>query len=779
MAQRAPFPLNSAAHGALAQGRAGADWVTLFQGWARLTTDRFGAITGGSYEGFYAGDTRFLSRFRLLANGKPLKHTFSAQISATEWCGMFLESGSPEPGNPAGGSRPGGSTELRVLRAVNGGWDESILVRNNGSEARRLELAIEIVCPIGEGLLGLVPEVRWRDGEPTLSYERRFGFRRRAPTPELSGLYGARAPRDGDEVRRALELAVSVAKNGAAGALDGQLLEIDTGEETRLRAIFELPPGREVELKLRFQVELDKTRLASRSGARTGPLPRPERSSSQPRTRIQTGNSTLNLILGQAERDLEALALPLTPGDERGTSVFNAGIPRYMGLFSRDILTTALQSSLYNPRALREAVEGLALFKGKRTDPWRDEEPDQLPHEVRMNPEAALGETNRELYYGDVVATPFWLVIALVSYLWEGDRELLVRQRATIQSCCDWIERRLARGNGFVYYAPGTSEGNRHHAWKDSGDAIVDRHGRVAVPPLATSEVQGFCHLALLAGAELNLALGEISRAGRLLGQARALKRRFNEAFWLEDLNYFAVALDGDGRRIDSISSNPGHCLGCGIIAREKVAPVVARLMSEELFSGWGIRTLSSDNPAFDPYSYHRGSVWPVENATFAGGFRLCGYDEHCARLIEAQLATATVFPSMRLPEVLSGHARGDTYPIPGLYEDSNPLQAWSVSAIFFFLLVLLGIRPVAPLGVLEVRPYLPEWLPWIELRGLRVGTSVVDLRFWRDARGRSRWRVLSKAGTLRILDEPAELNAEAALLSRLSGAIRGLWKSA
>jgi glycogen debranching enzyme len=423
---------------------------------------------------------------------------------------------------------------------------------------------------------------------------------------------------------------------------------------------------------------------------------------------------------------------------------------------------------------MEPALARIGAYRGVAWDAWRDEEPDRIPHERRLNPRAATGASNRELYYGDVVSTPFWIVTLAATYNWTGERALLARHRDTLDACCRWLERKLDEGGGFVYYAPADADGaglNRHHAWKDSGDAIVDGRGRIRVPPLAAVEVQGYAYLALLSAAEIALAHGRLARARSLAARAADLKRRFDAAFWMPSERYYALALDGEGRQVDAITSNVGHCLGTGILDDSKLAHVAHRLLAPDLFSGWGVRTLSASNPAYDPFSYHRGSVWPVENATIAAGLALAGRTAEAQRQIGAQLGLATLFPSMRLPEAISGHARSEDHPVPGLYPQSNLLQAWSVSALALFLQVLLGIRAFAPLRTLLVKPALPEWLPWVELRGLAVGAAEVDLRFWRDARGRSRWKVLSKRGRLLVLEQPPHLAPDATLARRLRDA--------
>jgi glycogen debranching enzyme len=482
----------------------------------------------------------------------------------------------------------------------------------------------------------------------------------------------------------------------------------------------------------------------------------------------------INEILARAAGDLDALWLPTLGAPDHFPAGLNAGVPRYIGVFGRDILTAGWQASLRSSRYNEDALARIALYRGVKRDDWRDEEPDRILHERRANPNAELGRSNRELYYGDVAATPFWVVTLASAYNWNGSREFLRSQVPTLDGCVRWIRRKLREGQGFVYYAPRSSEPNRNQGWKDSGDAIVDARGRVYVPPLAVAEVQGYCFLALLSAAELALSLRRTDEARALYREAMELRRRFNAAYWLPREKFVALALDAEGRPVDGVGSNAGHCLGCGILEREKAAHVARRLLADDLFSGWGIRTLSTQNPAYDPFSYHRGSVWPVENATISAGLRLCGFDEEAAKVIGAQFSAAACFPALRLPEVLSGHERSAERPLPGLYPEANLLQAWSVSSIFFYLWVLLGLRPFAPLRTLLLKPWLPEWLPWVEVEDLRVGDAVVSLAFRRTERGTVRWKVLEKRGRLLILEQPLEL-AGAGLGRRLRDAFRSV----
>jgi glycogen debranching enzyme len=754
-------------------GRTDPDLVSLFRGWSCLTTAPHGEIPGGRLQGFFAAGTLLMDFYRITVDGRTPRCTFSAPLAADRWSGIFIVPDSAREGDLPPGTVPRGSLEMTIDRQVNGAWMETLTVRNNASEARPVEVVLEWKCPVADPQseesrskdapkverAGLRPIVRRTGGLLGLRYERRFGRRRRAPTDELRRLLGKDAPKDGDPVERSLEIRLS-----ARPATRPRIRVID-GDRTRLVFRRRMPARGAWTLRMELLPIVDGFPLT--------PWTRPPSG----RTRIQTGNADLNQILSTAAEDLEALELPALgpPGSVgRIPPALIAGVPRYIGVFGRDLLTAGWQASLLSVRYLEDALSRTAMYAGVKRDDWRDEEPDRILHERRWNPNAALGRSNRELYYGDVAATPFWIITLASAYNWTGERSLLERHAGTLEACTRWVRRKLLEGAGFVTYDPRSTEPNRNQGWKDSGDAIVDARGRVHVPPLAVAEVQGYCFLALLAAAELALARRDAAGARELYREAMDLRKRFNEAFWMPRERFFAMALDGRGRRVDGIGSNAGHCLGCGIIDREKAPHVAARLLSPEMFSGWGIRTLSSDNPAYDPFSYHRGSVWPVENGTISAGLRLCGFHDDAVRVIAAQLAAAAWFPGLRLPEVLSGHARTPETPVPGLYPEANLLQAWSVSSVLFFLWVLLGLRPVAPLRTLLVKPVLPG-LPWVELSDLRVGESQVSLAFWRTDRGEVRWKILEKKGRLFVLEQPLELDPAATVGRRLRDLARSV----
>ncbi|MFL5813980.1 MAG: amylo-alpha-1,6-glucosidase [Bdellovibrionia bacterium] len=790
----AKMPLVSALHGTCGQGNTDPDILTLFKGWARLSTDPLGQLTGRPLQGFFFAGARIVTQYRLRANGKTLSRTFSIQGSANEWCGVFLVPDTLTQGTLSDLEVAEGSVEVSIRRHLNNEWLETIRVRSHSSTPRHVNLELELACPVWDvefeeemkvenesrhGVsnfeAGLLPDVRWEDGLPALTFERSFGFRKNAPTEELAALLGNHSPKNGDEIKRGVHITLGLDNPEGCEAH----VDLVPGKLSTLKLSTVLAARAWVELSVRFQptVNGDKAVDQSPGSNRIAPLPRDKSDHPRADTTIRTGNSTLNQIIAQAQVDLELLKL--SPDLNHGpaqASTFSAGVPRYIGVFGRDTLTTAWQAALFSPRFLEPALALTGNLRGVQSNPWRDEEPDRILHERRLNPLAALGESNREVYYGDVASTPFWIVTLAAAYNWTGDHGLLERHAKTFEACVRWMRRRIREGNGFIYYAPalpGVPGCNPNQAWKDSDDAIVDAQGRNRVPPHAAAEIQGYCYLAFISAGEIALALGRVREARQYFREASSLKKRFNQAFWMPGKNFFALALDGQGKQIDAIASNAAQCLGSGIIDQDKLESVVHRLFSPEMFSGWGIRTLSSDNPAFDPFSYHRGSVWPVENSTIAGGLAVCGFVRETMDLLGSQFALATLFPSMRLPEVISGHERSEEYPVPGLYPQANLLQSWSVSAISLYLQILFGIRPVAPLKTLLIKPILPDWLPWAEIHDLKVGKASVSLRFWRDRKGRSHWRVLKRKGFLMILEQPPELSLKATKIQRLTDALR------
>jgi glycogen debranching enzyme len=768
------LPPIGASFGLSAEGRSQPLGTTLFRDWTRLTSDEHGEMQGAPLQGFYAANTQFLTHYGIKVNGEPVSHRFSSQLSANEWSttGAVLNSG--DSGNLKQGTLPCGSIEIRILRRIDQGWTELIYVKNNGVPSRKIKVEISFCCPIRDDQFaeemktnekqpwkGLVPKAREDDDSLSFRFERDFGKRRSAPTRELEKMYGASAPQNSTRVTRSLEVRVLPKAGGPR-----MHVQLKPGKISRILAEATLSARGELCLELGFSPWIDETCLPAPRLTQLEPLPRESSLLPQSGLQIRTSHSLLNQVLSQAQVDLRALRLPIFGETQRDDAplAYNAGIPRYLGLLGRDNLVIGLQSAVFGLEMHESILLRLALLQGVRRDPERGEEIGRFPHERRLNPYSEAGKINRELYYGDVSSPPLWILLLSNLYQWTGDLEVLKKHRATLLKSCDWILKRLTEGKGYIYYAPaipGKADQNRNQAWKDSGDAIVDDQGRIQVPPLAVAEIQGYTYQALKEAQELLVILNSNDsdeKHADLLREAAGLKARFNRDFWDEERKIYALALNGQQKRVAAIASNMGHCLGTGIFDETRVSEVVASLMSEEMFSGWGIRTLASNNPGYDPFSYHRGAVWPVENALIANALGKFGYHPEAQRVMTAQLAAAGLFQHFRPPEVLSGHPRTPQNPTPGIYNFGNPFQAWSVSALAQHLQTLLGISPRADRGELYLDPHLPEWLEWVELRNLTIGKSRVDLRFWRDPAGLSHWQVLQGAGGLSVRSGAAPL---------------------
>jgi glycogen debranching enzyme len=457
--------------------------------------------------------------------------------------------------------------------------------------------------------------------------------------------------------------------------------------------------------------------------------------------------------LNQAKYDLAALRLHDLDHGPRAWTVA-AGLPLYLALFGRDSLGASWQASLLGPEMMTGALIELAQRQGTQTNDWRDEEPSRMLHEAHTGPVPSLCYDPRSRYYGSATTSSFYPFAVSELWHWTGDKELILPLIGPSLRAMAWKETR--RRGGFYQYQTHSEQGVKNQSWKDSGDAIVYADGSQVRAPIGTCEEQAFVYIGKIHMAELMWWFDEQDTAKRFHREAEELKKRFNEAFWMEDEGFFAMGLDPKDRQIRSIGSNAGHCVAAGIVDKSLIERTAQRLMQEDLFTGWGIRTLSSKNPAYNPFSYHRGSVWPVEQGAFAMGFWRYGLFARVETLSRAMFEAASLFDSCRLPEAISGHQRDADHPFPAIYPKANCPQAWSASAMFCFIQALLGIYPYAPLNLLFVDPHMPEWLPAITVNGLRVGKASVSLKFFRNPDGSSGYEVLEKRGTLHVIRQPS-----------------------
>jgi glycogen debranching enzyme len=426
-------------------------------------------------------------------------------------------------------------------------------------------------------------------------------------------------------------------------------------------------------------------------------------------------------------------------------------VPWFATLFGRDAIIASFQSLAFRPQIAIETLEVLAAYQATERDDWRDAEPGKILHELRTGEMAGAGELPHTPYYGSIDSTPLWLILLATTFDWTGDRGFVDRLWPNVLAALDWIDHYGDRdGDGFVEYERRSPKGLMNQGWKDSFDAIRDREGGFPTTPIALAEVQGYVFDAKRRIADLAAIRGEHDLATRLRHEAEELRKRFEEHFWVEDQRYYAMALDGQKRRLDAIGSNAGQCLWSGIASPTRGRDVADRLMSPTMFSGWGVRTYGAGQPGYNPIGYHTGSVWPHDTSLIAAGLKRYGFDEESNRLVGHVFQAAQHFADYRLPELFCGFDR-DHSSLPVPYPVACSPQAWAAGASFLFVETMLGLRANAGHRELELHhPNLPDWLGKVTLTNLRVGDASVDLLFHRW-RGTTSAEVLRKVGDLSV----------------------------
>ncbi len=438
---------------------------------------------------------------------------------------------------------------------------------------------------------------------------------------------------------------------------------------------------------------------------------------------VTSDNPLLNRWLERSTHDLAMLCTELSEG-----KLAYAGLPWFTTVFGRDAIFSALFALWHDPALARGTLRFLAATQAKTYDARRDAEPGKIIHEMRDGEMAALGEVPFGHYYGSVDATPLFVILAGAYYDATGDLDLIAELWPSVFRATAWIDVcGDLDGDGFVEYR-GSSEGLVNQGWKDSPRAIVHKDGSVAQGPIALAEVQAYAYAAKLHAARLANELGDRGQAEKLTRDASLLRAAFDKAFWSEELGSFALALDGNKNRCEVRSSNAAHCLAFPI-ARPDRADVLARtLVAPDMFSGWGVRTLSSREAAYNPTSHHNGAVWPHDSAVLALGLSRWGYTQLASRVTSALLDASAQLERNRLPELLCGFDRGaDLAPTP--FPSACSPQAWASSSAFALLSSTLGMRLEAANGrLLFQHPTLPAGVSELEIRNLRLGESRVDL---------------------------------------------------
>ncbi|ANN58750.1 amylo-alpha-1,6-glucosidase [Mesorhizobium loti NZP2037] len=698
--------------------------LAINEGLSFLVTGQDGQITWPTHQGLYASDTRLVSSWQIYANGEPWDLLNSGNIAHFA-AKIYLVNRSFATETGLVGA---GDLGLVVGRALDhGGLHEDLDLVNHGSEAVQFNLEIGIRCDFAD-LFEVKADAVIRRGRITTQWT---AGRNRLRTSYIN-----------QDFRRAITITVDRTPTTPVYA-NGRIsfdIKLEPGATWHACLLYDFGQGQKTSRAPRACV--DKC-LRSKTAKRVSEW-------RITACKLSTPNSEFQHLYDQAIEDMAALRLPIEGTDEF-EYVPAAGLPWFIGLFGRDSLIVSLQNTLVYPDFARGALDVLGRFQATSRDDYRDAEPGKIMHELRTGELAHFNLIPHTPYYGTADATPLYLIVLHNAWRCSGDASLIERHIHTAEKCLDWIDLHGDRdGDGFQEYETRSKAGYENQGWKDADDAVVNPDGTLVKGPKALCELQGYVYDAWQRMAEIYLARGDSDRAGQLRAKAKKLFDRFNEVFWDEASGFYAFALDGNKKPVLSATSNPGHCLWSGIVPPERAARVVRRLMMPDMWSGWGIRTLSADHPAYNPNSYQKGSVWPHDNGLIALGFRRYGFFEEAARIAGDVSGAASYFMQHRMPELYAGSARTPTT-FPVQYKKANVPQAWAAGSCFAFLQAIIGFQPNAPDGRLYIDPKLPDWMPELALKNLRVGKKRLDIDFWRVGAA-TQWAV--SRGEARLVEQ-------------------------
>jgi glycogen debranching enzyme len=679
--------------------------ISIHQGQTVLITDLDGQISWPSERGLYFLDTRVISAWAVQANGEewellnggPVTY-YAQRIFLTNR--LFLTEDGPVPPRTIG---------FTIGRSISGGMHEDLDITNNGMKPVRFQLEILLRCDFAD-----VFEVK----------SNKIVRRGRIVTEWSQEKQALRTAYTNRDFRRAVMITTAQTPREAVYA-NGRLsfeVALQPSEAWHACLHYTLEDGTQQFAPVDECIaDCERLHHADNMASWLGNV-----------TKIQTSNEEFYRLFRQALEDMAALRLPIA-GTDHMVFLPAAGLPWFVAPFGRDSLIVSLQNILIYPEFARGALEILGSLQAKQDDPYRDAEPGKILHEIRYGELAHFKLIPHTPYYGTADATPLYLITLHAAWRATGDKDLLERNLATAEACLSWIDNHGDRdGDGFQEYETRSSAGYENMGWKDSGDAVMYPDGTLVRGPKALCELQGYVYSAWVRMAEIYDALGAPEKAQLLRDRAARLFEQFNAAFWDDELGCYVYALDGDKNKVRTVASNMGHCLWAGIVPPERARPVVQRLMAPDMWTGWGVRTLSALHAAYNPYNYQTGSVWPHDNAMIALGFKLYGFSSEAAQIAHDISKAASHFLLNQLPELYTAFERDETtFPIQ--YIGANVPQAWAAGSAFMLVQALLGFLPDAPRNRLYIDPSLPVWLPDLTVRDLRIGRNKFDIRFWRQ----------------------------------------------
>ena len=705
--------------------------ITISQGRTFMVTDHRGFVNTDSDQGVYAIDTRFISYYHLYINRVPWNLINSNQLT---FYASRIHLTNPKI-NTEGGELVANTLGLTVNRTVSEGIHEEFSIVNYSGKKVKFVLELAIRSDFADIFEVKSNTIVQRGKQQTQWDEQQKHIR---------------TTYDNQDFHRAAIYQITNTKS-PLGYANGRLffeIELDQNEEWQACGDLILEHGQHVKKPTSGSCSFGQQSTAS-AGATPSPQAEPTSDFDKRQaewqkncTAITTSNNNLLRTYIQAVEDMGALRIyDMDVSNEAWVPA--AGVPWFVTLFGRDSLTVSYQNMAVSAGFARGALKRLAEYQGKERNDWRDEQPGKIMHEIRFGELAHFHKIPFTPYYGTADATILYLIVLSETYRWTGDVNLLKEFQKVAEGCLNWIDTfGDLDGDGFQEYKTYSSLGYENLAWKDSWNAVVYADGSQVKQPKGLVELQGYVYDAKTRMAEVFEVLGDNDKAQKLLQQAETLKRNFNEKFWIESEGCYAYGLDPQKKQITSIASNAGQCLWSGIADPDKAKRTAQRLLQDDMWSGWGIRTLSSKNPAYNPYDYQMGSVWPQDNGIIAAGFKRYGLADEANKVMRGIFDAMNRFESYRPPEVFAGiHRKGDE-DFPVLYPGgANIPQAWATGSVFHMVRTILGLRADAPHKRLYVKPTLPDWIDELEIHQLRVGPCSLSIRFWRDG-NTSRWEV-------------------------------------
>jgi glycogen debranching enzyme len=653
--------------------------TTLVEGSTFCRSSEPGDIHAGHPHGLFVSDTRVVSAWQLTLDGRPVESLGTVQEEP--YAATFVGRAAPRAGLA--------DSTLLVLRkrSVSGdGMREDIVLRNLSGEAAGVLVALTVAVDfadlfeVKEGRLRPHPPVHVEAGVDTLIYTQAVAGQGQTMTLIAAG--------------------------------DPQI----TPGQLSYRVV--VPPHDEWVATLTVQSKIGnvRPRQEDQSPARR------QRTWRLAIPRVTTADQDLGTTLRRSATDLGALQIHDPHHPER--RVVAAGVPWFMALFGRDSLLTSWMALPLDHKLALGTLQTLADHQGVKVDPLTEEQPGRIVHEVRLGTETALALGGGSAYYGTADATPLFVMLLGELHRWGLPKAQLDILLPAADQALSWIEQYGdSDGDGFVEYQRATDRGLVNQGWKDSFDGITDAGGRIATPPIALAEVQAYVYAAYLARAGI---ADDESTAATYRAKAADLKTKFNEQFWLADRGWYALALDARKQPVDSLASNMGHCLWCGIVDDDKAAQVADHLMSPPMWTGFGIRTLASTMGAYNPMSYHNGSVWPHDSAIAAAGLMRYRFVE-AAQQVALGLFDAAGHFGGRLPELYCGFDRAE-FPAPIPYPTSCSPQAWAAAAPVLLIRTLLRLQPDLPRAEVQLAPVMPDRMTPLRIDNVPLGEYRLSL---------------------------------------------------